>query len=150
MKYFTTIFILITAFALSACSQKQKAKSNFKMTLGKIVGAAMTGGAYLNAIDKGSSASKIIKLDAENSANIPYGTYDLILVGFAGPAQNNGAIHCGSVLNTSISTTAASFTVTLTEASCSETIYLKTVQELKKGITSYWGTDRYDLSTWGN
>lgn len=135
---------------LSSCSQKQQSKSSFKILLGKTVTATLSGGAYVNTIDKAIAKNNIIKLDTDNSALIPYGTFDLLFVTFDGPEVNTGIMRCGSVLGRTFSVSTDTVTVTISENECANPLYSSTILELKKGTTAKWNYDRFDLSNWGN
>lgn len=140
------IFALLILF--SACSQKQKSKNHFKLTLGNMA-LATNASTFVNAVEVTSKKFNIIKLDSTNSANINFGTYQLVLVTFEGPEANSGEMRCGSVDTAIINSPESTFNITVTKVECELPKYADTIIELKKGIVSKWDTDQFDRSFWG-
>lgn len=141
-------FLSFLSTGLVSCSNKSKSKSAFKITLGNLA-IISSGGAYVNFIDLKNPVSNIVKLDADNTATVPTGAYHLIAVAFKGPAANSGDMLCGSIPEANISSAEITFTLNVSASECMLPKYSKTILELKKGITSKWNIDRFDLSHWG-
>lgn len=141
------IIIFLFLILLYSCSQKSQSKSGFKITLGNVVASA-DGGAYVNFIDVKNSAFNIIKLDAESSATVNFGTYNLIVVTFQGPVLNSGAMLCGSIMGANITTPSTTFNLNVSSAECSLPRYTPTILEITKGKTSTWDNSHFDVDKW--
>lgn len=140
--------ILIIILSLSSCSPKGKSKGTFKITLGNLA-LTSNGGSYINFIDLRTSSNKIVKLDADNNAIVPSSLYQLIAVSFSGPDANSGPMLCGSVASADLSSPEVTITLNVSANECLLPLYASTILELKKGITSKWDNDLFDLSHWG-
>jgi len=140
--------IFLTLLGLASCGNKRPSQKNFKFYLGNSA-TAINGGAYIALVTNSASDPKIIKLDGDNSAIIPRGTYDLQVITFEGPEANSGEMYCGALLNTTFSTSAETLSVGITQADCTLAMYRKAILILKTGIIPKWDADRFDLSKWG-
>ncbi len=144
-NYVLLIFIFLT---FTSCSQKKSGtQSKFKIIVGaSALEVPMNGGAYLELVEKTASAKEIIKLDAENSTLIPFGTYQLLFVTFAGPLDKAGSMYCGSVDNAVLETATATFEVTLSQGNCSQEKYSAMITKLTGN--SNWDSATFDNSKW--
>lgn len=144
------VFLITFIFlSLVSCSQKKSGtKSSFKIVLGaSALSVPMTGGAFVETENLTSNIKNIVKLDAENSAFIPNGSYNLQFIAFTGPSEKSGIMYCGIVNNASLLTASATIAVTLTQASCSDAIYTEFKNKLLGN--SNWDSATFDNSKWG-
>ena len=137
-------------FSLASCAPKKSAvKSNFKIVLGKsALEVPMLGGAFIETFELTSLKKDIIQLDAENSATIPNGTYDIQIIAFSGPISKAGNMYCGSISKASLASETASLTITITQNNCSNSIYTEFKNKLL-GTNSLWDSAKFDQSMWG-
>ena len=147
MKNVILLTFILLSF-ISCAPKKGGTKSSFKI----IVGAAalsvpMNGGIFLETENTSSNHKAIIKLDAENSAIIPLGTYNLLFVAFTGPTEKTGTKYCGSLDNAVLQTTEASLTINLTQANCADSKYTDFINKLLGN--SIWDSATFDNSKWG-
>ena len=140
--------ILLCAFFTFSCSSKQKSKSSFKLFIGSLA-APVDGGAFVSAYETNTNIYSIYKLDSAQSTSIPYGTYNLLFVTFAGPVIKSGEMMCGSLDNTTFNSQDISLNININANECSLPKYSTTLLSLKKSIVSIWETDKWDLSHWG-
>lgn len=147
MKPFLFITII---FSLGACSPKPSSKGTTKFVMGNLALVAGTGGgAYVQAIDKGTLSRTMIKLDTENAFSVPNSSYDMLFITFAGPSTNSGVMMCGEVSGLTVSSE-ITITVNVSEANCTQSLFAPAILELKKAATPIWNLDRWDLSHWGS
>lgn len=143
--------ILLTFIFLSfiSCSEKKSGvKKSFKIIVGATALAVpVSGGAFLEAENQTSGGKTIIKLDAENSAIIPLGTYKLLFVAFTGPSEKSGTMYCGSVDSAVLQSTTSSLEVTLSQANCPQSKYTDFIYKLIGN--SNWDSATFDQSKWG-
>ncbi len=144
-----TLMSLFILLVLSACSAKKaETKSEFKLIMGMSSNAPVAGGVYVATEEVSSGVIKIIKLDTENSASIPHGTYNLHIVTFAGPSVNAGNKSCGSVLNKSLLSEGESISVKITQAECSTAKFVQIISKIL-GQNSNWNSGVFDQAKWG-
>ena len=149
----TIILLFITFFSLISCSKKVGVKENFKLIIGKsALSVPMLGGAYVETEDKATNIKTIIKLDAEYSAMIPNGSYNLLFVTFTGPAVHGGLMYCGKVSNANFSASGESLDVTITKEACTELLYSELIAKIIGNIGSTgqnWDSAKFDQAVWG-
>jgi hypothetical protein len=147
----SAILILLILLVFVSCSSKQKTQSAFKLSISgrNSIEIFFAGGAYVEATDSTTSISTRYVLDDTNSVSIPYGTYNLLVVTFAGPDKNSGQMLCGSTPSTNLNSPDATLTITLSATECNLTKYANLIISLKQGIVPLWNNDRWDLSKWG-
>jgi hypothetical protein len=145
-KILTILFILLT---IASCSQGKGVKGSFKLILGNNVATPMNGGAYVETEDANTLKKALIKLDAENSALIPLGTYNMLFVAFAGPGENLGSMYCGSVANAQFTTAATTVSVSIGIAQCSESKYSELITKIIGNSNSNWDSAKFDQGKWG-
>ncbi|MEA9356027.1 lipoprotein [Bacteriovorax sp. PP10] len=145
-KILILLFILLT---LASCSQGKKAKGSFKLILGNSVATPMNGGAYVETEDNNSLKKTLIKLDAENSALIPLGTYNMLFVTFTGPGEHLGSMYCGSVTNAPFTSAATTVSVSISTAQCSESKYSELITKIIGNSNSNWDSAKFDQGKWG-
>lgn len=144
------LFFSILTFILIGCSDKPKTKSGFKLVLGHAaLETSSVGGAFVQTTDLGTQSKSLYKLDSENSAMIPHGTYTISAVIFSGPDVASGVMKCGSVSNINLASPEATVTINLLEENCQQTMYATMILETKKNTTAKWNSDRWNLSYWG-
>jgi len=142
------ILLLIAFFSLNSCSQKAGVKGNFKLIMGhSAMSVPMSGGAYVETEDHATNGKTLIKLDAEYSAVIPTGSYNLLFVTFTGPSLHGGTMYCGQVPNAILSTVAASITVNITAAACTQGLYSELITKIIGN--SNWDSAKFDQGKWG-
>ena len=141
--------LLLILLTLASCSQGKGSKGSFKLILGNTVATPMSGGAYVETEELTAFKKTLIKLDAENSAIIPLGNYNLLFVTFAGPGEHLGSMYCGSVNNTAFTTAASTVSVTISSAQCSESKYSELIFKLIGNSNSNWDSAKFDQGKWG-
>lgn len=142
-------FLFLILFLLAACS-KNGSKGSFKLIIGQeVTDVPMSGGAYVETEDLSNGQKALIGLDAENSAVIPLGTYNLLFVTFLGPLKHSGIMYCGSVSKANLLSSTATISVSVTEASCSESIYSELIIKIVGNSNSIWDSAKFDQGKWG-
>lgn len=145
----TMSLLLFMILCLTSCSQEKKAKGSFKLILGNSVAQPMNGGAYVETEDSSTLLKTLIKLDAENSAIIPLGTFNMLFVTFTGPNLHSGTMYCGSVSNMTLSAIAATVNVNISAASCSQSKYSEIITKIIGNTNSNWDSAKFDQGKWG-
>lgn len=144
-KLFIPLFLL-----LLSCSQKSVSNSSFKLVVGRASQSVLlSGGSYVEIEDLNSKVKNLIKLDSENSAIIPYATYNMLFVAFQGPLAGEGNVYCGAVTNVTLSSSAATIAVNINEANCSSSQYQTLIEKLKNNQNSNWDQAKFDQGKWG-
>lgn len=141
------IFTFITLLFASCAPKKSGTKSSFNLKLGNIIGIQMNGGAYVQTEDLSTGAKNIIKMDADNSATIPNGTYNLLFVTFTGPTLHLGTQYCGSVNNIALLLPSASMTVTINQSLCTQANLIELIQKIV-GSNNLWDSAVFGSSKW--
>ena len=143
------LLILILLILISACGQKQTSKSSLKIYIARFSALTGGGGSYVNLIDKNTLNPLIVKLDASNTATVPYGVYDIIVVVFDGPGDKAGTQHCGAALSTNLNAPDVSLNIDVVTTNCSQAIYTNTLAILLPPVPALWETAKFDTDKWG-
>ena len=112
--------------------------------------SSSAGGAFVQTQDLNSPAKSLFRLDSENSAMIPHGSYSISAVIYAGPDLASGMMKCGSISSVNLVSPEATVTINLNEENCQHPTYATMILETKKNTTAKWNSDRWNLSYWGN
>ena len=83
----------------------------------------MTGGTFVNLVSNTYGTSKLIQLDINDSATIPFGTWDFQVVAFSGPSALQGAIYCGELNPFVVDSNLTLPQIDLTTSNCSASIF---------------------------
>lgn len=159
-----TFAILLSLLFYSSCGgKKATTKTDFNYSLsGLVTGTPMNGGLFVYAIqldentDLPIGSPLLIDL-IDDAASIPFGYWQLHLVGYDGSTGNlwEGATYCGSVTPTVLDTNEIGVSVTINQTNCAltpfpEAIAAKQVQ-LAGGASglAIWDTSTWDGATWG-
>lgn len=142
------IQILIILSLVVSCGSKPKTKGSFKVLVGSLA-ALSSGGAYVRAVEVSSGSGQTYKLDLDNTMVIPSGRYNLLFVVFEGPQANSGPMKCGFFDGANFEGASSSLSINISESECLQSKYTSLILSLKKESTSWWGSDRWDLSCWG-
>lgn len=127
LKYLTLIFCLITMIA--SCSNKPAAKQVFAFKLSAYTaGLEMAGGTFVRAVS--SSSNKIVKLDANNSAEFPQGIWEFQAVRFQGPTPFGGKRYCGKIQNINLSAINQDVIININENNCLSEPFLSLITEI--------------------
>ncbi len=113
------------------------------------ISVPMSGGAYVETEDTATNAKTLIKLDADYSAVIPTGSYNLLFVTFAGPSLNSGTMYCGQVPNANLLSATASITVNISAAACTQSLYSTLITKIIGNSNSNWDSAKFDQGKWG-
>ena len=141
------LFILI----LTACSKEASTHSSFQLFLGSMTNQVSTiGGSYVEIFDRKSNKINLIKLDSNNSTDIPYGDYDLVIVAFSGPNDREGVVLCGLKKAVKVDGTELSINVSMNPANCAQDAYTRAILEINKGTKAIWNKSFWDRSYWGS
>lgn len=134
----------------SSCTKKAASSSQFKFTMEtRSLELSTSGGIYLELVEKNLLKTTYQKLDATNSTDIIFGTYDIIAVAFAGPENRSGAVTCGYLANQKFETSDITIKIPMKISYCSEEKFVKAIFEIKKGMKGIWDHSHWDNSTWG-
>ncbi|TNF32073.1 MAG: hypothetical protein EP319_00440, partial [Deltaproteobacteria bacterium] len=134
------LFFSCLIVMMSGCARKQKeAKTTFQIFGNNLVnGTPMLGGIYLWAEPVGSGVFTKAVLDAEDSADIPFGTYNFHVVGFEGPNSFQGNRQCGSsVAPVVLDQATATVEMDLNYANCYLPKYSKLISEVVTPLDEY-------------
>lgn len=144
-----TLTLIIFMLMLSSCGQKKGAiKSNFKLIVGKqALSTPMNGGVFLETHELNLNEKKIYKLDSENSATFPTGTYNLLIVAFTGPLEKAGNTYCGAANNQALLSATSAVSITVKQSNCSDSKYLELISKLSG--SSQWDSAKFDQGKWG-
>lgn len=142
--------ILFSILLVASCSAKkaEKTKGEFKLIMGMGATVPVAGGAYVATDELVTNFSNIIKLDGENTASIPHGTYNLYIVTFSGPGLHGGNKYCGSALNKNLISQGESIAVSITQAACASEKFQQIITKIL-GQNSNWDSGVFDQSKWG-
>ena len=143
----TTVLLILSFFSFS-CSNKQKSRSSFRLLIGSLT-ASIDGGAFVGVTEINTNINTLYKLDSTQSILIPYGTYNLLFITFSGPLANTGEVMCGALENTTFNSQDISLNININANECTLPKYSTIILSLKQNIVSIWGTDKWDLSQWG-
>ncbi len=145
MKKFIFLILIIL---LNSCAKKGTAKSSFKLVVGsQALATPMNGGVFLETHELSLDDKKIFKLDAENSATFPTGTYNLLIVAFSGPSEKSGSMYCGSAENAALLSASSSITITINQTNCNDAKYMDFISKLSG--SSNWDAAKFDQGKWG-
>ena len=144
------LIMLILILIFSACAKGPSSQSNFKLVLTNLSNdGELSGGVFVETFEISSTKLHLIKLDASNSSEIPYGLYNLILVAFSGPNEAEGSRRCGSITGVKLDKAEVVINVTLNAENCSQAIYSRAILAIKKDKKSFWDKDYWNQSYWG-
>ncbi len=148
MKLLIILFIMF--ISLSSCSKKAVVKEKFKLVLGHTaLTVPMLGGAYVETNDIATNVKNIIKLDAEYSAVIVNGNYNLLFVTFTGPSMHGGFMYCGKVSNANFTASAEAMNVTISKEACVQPIYKELITKIIGSSNLNWDSAKFDQGLWG-
>lgn len=138
MKLILSTGIFIILLVTTSCGGK-RSSANFQITAGALVtGYPVDGGVYLRAVN---SDGAVINFDliSEDYASIPFGTWDLYLVGYAGPVLWGGTkTYCGSVNEAKLESGQVTLNVNLNANNCASEPYVSMMED-KSGCPSTHG-----------
>ena len=151
----TTLFL---ALALFGCGSKPVSKTDFSYSLSGIVnGTPMAGGIYLWAqkVDETGAVTEtfIVDLSADDSADIPFGTWDIYIVAYEGPTLWSGNNYCGDVTSILLDTDEKSLQMDLSQSNCSTLPIFNEMLAAKAATIgptiALWDSAQWDSSNWG-
>jgi hypothetical protein len=148
VKNVLILTILALAF-LFGCAKKGKATLEIKVA-SISTGDDLNGGVYLKAIEFDGDGNEIqviyIDILGEKVAEIPFGTWDLYLIGYVGPNDFSGDKYCGSVLSQVLNQPEMDIAVDLNSSNCSSEPYASMASD--KQETATWDSAVWDTSRW--
>lgn len=128
-KFKISISLFILILTTISCSKRPMAKQSFAFKLSAYSsGIEMTGGSYVNAIS--SDSNKIVKLDAENSAEFPQGFWEFQTVRFQGPLPFGGKRFCGLIQNINLTAINQNVTININENNCLSEPFLSLITKI--------------------
>lgn len=86
-------------------------------------------------------------LDANFQAEIPFGSYNILLVGWDGPGAWSGTMYCGAV-PVLLDQPAQSVSITLNQANCSSTVYSSLIASKGGSLIAEWDVAQWDSAQW--
>jgi hypothetical protein len=145
--------ILLITLILCACSGKttDTGGANFNITLGLAASGAsnLQGGVTLVAESLDPSLPDYVAdLDSEFKAEIPYGEYNILLVGWDGPGPWQGTTYCGSIV-VLLETAEKTVDITLNQSNCTLPVYSGIITSKGGAVAALWDSATWDSSTWG-
>lgn len=110
--------ILLPVSMFVSCAKKAKAKQSFTFKVSSIeaAGIGLSGGSFVRAISP--TVNNLVRLDADNSAEFPFGKWEFQTISYEGPGPMTGKRFCGRVQEVDITTAAQSVSLTINEANC--------------------------------
>lgn len=150
------LFISLSTF-MASCGQRKAAKADFTYSLAGLVnGTSMDGGIYLLAkrFDENNNEVETLTfdLDDDDSAEIPFGTWEFYLLGFTGPNEWQGNQYCGSVPLTILDSDEITLDVTIDPSNCGVEPYASMALDKAPATTvpniATWDNAAWDNSTW--
>lgn len=147
-----TLLLTLLVITLGSCGGSREAtKTDFTYSLAGIVnGTQMNGGIYLMAkrFDENGNEVEILKvdLDIDDSAEVPFGTWEFYLLGYEGPDQWSGNQYCGSIPLTTLDSDDITLDVTISQSNCGVDPYNSMAADKIDG--SVWDGAVWDEATW--
>jgi len=114
------LIFLLALFGLISCADGPKSSSRLVVTSGALTSSVtFTGGAKI-LLKKSSDGTTIIKeLTPPYEMDVPYGVWDLFLIGFDGANLHQAPYRCGTLTGVDFSTSEKAIDITVAAASCS-------------------------------
>ena len=134
LQFLTYLILMVTLSTLFSCTKKQSSAKKFNLKLSAIQANTFTGGSFVRAIS--SSGIKIVKLDANNSAEFPVGLWEFQVVSFQGPGALQGNKYCGLIQNKNLTNTEESIAITITQNNCLNAPFPNLIASLTAGIVT--------------
>lgn len=129
------LMLTLTILALTSCSAKKSGNQKFSFKIGAIQsGLSLSGGSFVRAIN--GSTNKLIKLDANDSAEFEQGTWEFQTVSFEGPGAYAGRRFCGRMVGVKLSETQKDLALTITEANCSSEPFISLMTAISATLNS--------------
>ncbi|TNE97042.1 MAG: BspA family leucine-rich repeat surface protein, partial [Deltaproteobacteria bacterium] len=152
VKILQIIFFSLLITMMNGCSRpKKKTETTFKLTGSSLVnGTQMQGGIFLWAkpVDPQFPDFKAV-LDADDTALIPFGEYNLHIVGYEGPNAWSGNTQCGGTPGpTIIEGPEVTITINLTTAACDAQPYIDMIAEIANGGTTTTPASTDMITVW--
>ncbi|PIP91475.1 MAG: hypothetical protein COW01_02055 [Bdellovibrionales bacterium CG12_big_fil_rev_8_21_14_0_65_38_15] len=143
--------LTLTLLSLLATScGGHKARTNFNLTAGATVtGFSLDGGTFIRAINKDSGVPFDIDMTGAETALIPFGNWDLHLIGYGGAGAWQGTTYCGSLTNVSLDQPTANLSLTLDQTNCAIEPYLTMISDKASSLQANWDSAVWDTDTWG-
>lgn len=141
-KTFLVLALLSLSLLLSGCMKgKQKVKQNFTFKVSALqAGIPLSGGSFVRAIS--SASNTLIKLDTNDSAEFPLGSWAFYTISYEGPAPMSGKKYCGSVSNVNLSQAAHDVSLTINEANCLSEPFLTLIAD----VSNTYGSKLFSTS----
>jgi len=126
----TTVALLVIAGACGGPRGGEKSEAGFVLKVSSVVsGTPLDGGVKVLCKSQDSTiADYKTTLDSSFSATLPKGSWNIYLVGFAGPVAWSGSTYCGTVYY-DIAKDTETINITLTPANCALAIYQSMIYE---------------------
>ncbi len=144
-------FLLLCLLNLAGCGGKEQTERvDFSYNLSALAAGVsqLEGGIFLRANRIDPDTGEILEtLDVDlldNAADIPFGTWEFYLLGYAGPEAWSGNLFCGSVPETLLDSAEISLSVTLNTTNCANAPYGDMDLTKQASIAGTW-----DASLWG-
>lgn len=143
------LFIGLLILLTNSCS-KSAAPRNFKLVLGaEVTGLTINGGAIAKLVNTVTGENFIVKMNAAPYETvIPNGTWDIYLVGFAGPGSWQGSTYCGGQMAQVLSGADADVTISANQQNCYNTPYPILISAVTAPASS-WDSGLWEQATWG-
>lgn len=151
MKKPLICLIFLSLLLLNSCSSREgHSESSFKVSLGNLTSLDLSGGYFIKilSLDPLSSiGEQIIELNPDQSASIPFGTWQILMIGFAGPNYKSGDTYCGQIGSVTLDKSSTNLSIDLNQAACSSAPYPAFKSEILGNAS--WDIAQWDNATWG-
>jgi surface protein len=129
------LLMTVTILALVSCSAKKTGNQKFSFKIAALqTGLALNGGSFVRATN--ATSTTLIKLDANDSAEFEYGTWEFQTVSFEGPGTFGGKRYCGKAQNVVLSEVAKDLKFNISEANCSTESFLSLISNINLKFNS--------------
>ncbi len=144
------LLILILLSLLTTSCGGNKTRTNFNLTAGATVtGFSLDGGVFIRAINKDSGIPFDFDMADGDTAQIPFGAWDLHLVGYGGAGAWQGTNYCGSLADVNLDQPSVNLSLTLNQTNCGVEPYLTMISDKANSLQGSWDSALWDSATWG-
>ena len=128
-KIYLNILLITFFLNFSACSKKEPIKRSIKFKIsGYKEDLTINGGSFVNVIS--DLSTNLVKLDTNQSANLPSGVYEFHTVNFQGPSAFLGKRYCGKLQYINLKQSQQNVPMDISEENCLEEPFISLISKI--------------------
>jgi hypothetical protein len=155
---FFVILLLSLVGVVTSCSGRSQGETKFKITVSAVTAGnsslPLDGGVTLKVVEKNPAdpaapREEVVDLDANYIGLIPYGHWQLYMVGFEGPGTWSGNTYCGTIEDIIVDLPEMSLNIVINSSNCSSEPYSTMINDKQTAGQGVWGSSLWGSGTWG-